>query len=226
MRGYEKSPLNQQYCRTFGGTLGGAIIKDKLFYFVSAEAKKESYPSSIYPGYTDSYITNDVAKRIADQYKKLTGFDEVYNQRDVESKSFGLLARIRLETSTRITSLALRYQHNNSYDDNSGLKSSTYTFGNSGYRMNNKTNAIGSRINSHLGQNLYNKLQSSASFIRDHRDVAYQGPTVQIKNTLRRDQRTTNTFHMGPEYSSGADYFNQDIYTFEQLVLVLGPAIP
>ena len=214
VRDYEKSPLNQQFTRTFGGTLGGAIIKDKLFYFVSAEAKKESYPSSIYPGYTDSYITNDVAKQIADQYKKLTGFDEVYNQRDVESKSFGLLARIDWNIN-KDHKLALRYQHNNSYDDNSGLKSSTYTFGNSGYRMNNKTNAIVAELTSHLGQNLYNELRASASFIRDHRDVAYQGPTVQIKNILGGDQKTTNTVNIGTEFSSGANYLDQDIYTFE-----------
>ena len=214
VRGYEKSPLNQQYTRTFGGTLGGAIIKDKLFYFVSAEAKKESYPSSIYPGYTDSYITNDVAKQIADQYKKLTGFDEVYNQRDVESKSFGLLARIDWNIN-KDHKLALRYQHNNSYDDNSGLGSSSYSFVNSGYRMNNKTNAIVAELTSHLGQNLYNELRASASFIRDHRDVAYQGPTVQIKNVLGGDQKTTNTVNIGTEFSSGANYLNQDIYTFE-----------
>ena len=214
VRDYEKSPLNQQFTRTFGGTLGGAIIKDKLFYFVSAEAKKESYPSSIYPGYTDSYITNDVAKQIADQYKKLTGFDEVYNQRDVESKSFGLLARIDWNIN-KDHKLALRYQHNNSYDDNSGLKSSTYTFGNSGYRMNNKTNAIVAELTSHLGQNLYNELRASASFIRDHREVAYQGPTVQIDNILGGDQKTTNTVNIGTEYSSGANYLDQDIYTFE-----------
>lgn len=214
VRDYEKSPLNQQFTRTFGGTLGGAIIKDKLFYFVSAEAKKESYPSSIYPGYTDSYITNDVAKQIADQYKKLAGFDEVYNQRDVESKSFGLLARIDWNIN-KDHKLALRYQHNNSYDDNSGLKSSTYTFGNSGYRMNNKTNAIVAELTSHLGQNLYNELRASASFIRDHRDVAYQGPTVQIDNILGGDQKTTNTVNIGTEYSSGANYLDQDIYTFE-----------
>lgn len=47
--------------------------------------------------------------------------------------------------------------------------------------MNNKTNSIVAELTSHLGQNLYNEFRASASFIRDHRDVAYQGPTVQIK---------------------------------------------
>lgn len=214
VRGYEKSPLTQQYTRTYGGTLGGAIVKDKLFYFVSAEAKKESYPSSVYPGYTDSYITNDVAKQIADQYQKLTGIQEGYGQPDIENKSFGLLARIDWNINQN-HKLALRYQHNNSYDDNYGVDSKTYMFTNSGYRMNNKTNSIVAELTSHLGQNLYNEFRASASFIRDHRDVAYQGPTVQIKNVRGYDQKTNITVNIGTEYSSGANYLDQDIYTFE-----------
>ena len=47
VRGYEKSPMSQQFDRTYGGTLGGAIIKNKLFYFVSAEGKKNSYPQAL-----------------------------------------------------------------------------------------------------------------------------------------------------------------------------------
>ena len=214
VRGYEKSPLTQQYTRTYGGTLGGAIVKDKLFYFVSAEAKKESYPSSVYPCYTDSYITNDVAKQIADQYQKLTGIQEGYGQPDIENKSFGLLARIDWNINQN-HKLALRYQHNNSYDDNYGVDSKTYMFTNSGYRMNNKTNSIVAELTSHLGQNLYNEFRASASFIRDHRDVAYQGPTVQIKNVRGYDQKTNITVNIGTEYSSGANYLDQDIYTFE-----------
>ena len=214
VRGYEKSPLNQQYTRTYGGTLGGAIVKDKLFYFVSAEAKKESYPSSVYPGYTDSYITNDVAKQIADQYAALTGIQEGYGQPDIENKSFGLLARIDWNINQN-HKLALRYQHNNSYDDNYSLGSTTYTFNNSGHRMNNKTNSIVAELNSHLGQNLYNELRASASFIRDHRNVGYQGPTVQIKNVKGADGKTGVTVNIGTEYSSGANYLDQDIYTVE-----------
>lgn len=214
VRGYEKSPLTQQYTRTYGGTLGGAIVKDKLFYFVSAEAKKESYPSSVYPGYTDSYITNDVAKQIADQYQKLTGIQDGYGQPNIDNKSFGLLARIDWNINQN-HKLALRYQHNNSYDDNYGVDSKTYMFTNSGYRMNNKTNSIVAELTSHLGQNLYNEFRASASFIRDHRDVAYQGPTVQIKNVKGYDQKTNITVNIGTEYSSGANYLDQDIYTFE-----------
>ena len=105
-----------QTLSAWSGTLGGAIIKDKLFYFVSAEAKKEAYPSSVYPGYTDNYMTPEVAKQIADKYQQYTGFQESYSARDVENKSFGLLARIDWNIN-KDHKLAVRYQHNNSFDD-------------------------------------------------------------------------------------------------------------
>ncbi len=214
IRGYEKSPMGQQYTRTYGGTLGGAIIKDKLFYFVSAEGKKESYPSSIYPGYTNNYLTASDAQKIAQKYQELTGFSEGYGQRNVDNKSFGLLARVDWNINQN-HKLAIRYQHNNSYDDNYGVSATSYMFNNSGYRMNNKTNSVVAELNSHLGQNLYNELRASASFIRDHRETAYQGPTVQIKNIYAADGKTRITANIGTEYSSGANYLDQDIYTFE-----------
>ena len=61
---------------------------------------------------------------------------------------------------------------------------------------------------------MYNELRASASFIRDHRNVAYQGPTVQISNIPAPDG-TNITANIGTEYSSGANYLDQDIYTFE-----------
>ena len=211
---YVKNPLGQQYTRTFGGTLGGAIIKDKLFYFVSAEGKKESYPSSIYPGYTSNYITSDVAQQIADKYREYTGIEEGYGQRNVDNKSFGLLARIDWNIN-QDHKLAIRYQHNNSFDDNYSPSSTAYRFNNSGYRMNNKTNSVVAELNSHIGQNLYNELRASASFVRDHRDIPYSAPTVQISNVPAGDGVSYVQANIGTEYSSGANYLNQDIYTFE-----------
>ena len=177
--------------------------------FVAQVLKKIFYNSV-----AELRITNDVAKQIADQYAKLTGIQEGYGQPDIENKSFGLLARIDWNINQN-HKLALRYQHNDSYDDNYGVGSKTYLFTNSGYRMNNKTNSIVAELTSHLGQNLYNEFRASASFIRDHRNVAYQGPTVQIKDVKGADGKTGITVNIGTEYSSGANYLDQDIYTFE-----------
>lgn len=214
VRNYEKSPLSQQYDRTYGGTLGGSIIKNKLFYFVSAEGQKNSYPSSVYPGYTSSYITDATAKQIADQYKNLTGINETYGPRDIEQKSFGLLARIDWNISEK-HKLAIRYQHNDSFKDVYGSNATNYYFGNSGYRMNNKTNSVVAELNSRLSDKLYNELRVSGTFVRDFRDSEYLGPNVQIKNVLGADGKTNITANIGTEYSSGANKLDQDVYSFE-----------
>ncbi|WP_304320853.1 TonB-dependent receptor [Phocaeicola plebeius] len=210
-RDYEKQKLGEQHTRTFGGTIGGALIKNKLFYFVSAEHKSDVYPNNIYPGYIDNYLTQDMADRIISKYQEYTGIKETYGPRDIENKSFGLLARIDWNINQN-HKLAIRYQHNNSYDDNLSLSSSSFRFNSSGYRMNNKTNSIVAELNSHLGESLYNELRASASFVRDNRDIDYNSATVQIKSA--NDNNNTK-IDMGTEYSSGANYLNQDIYTFE-----------
>ena len=214
IRNHAEYPMAQQFDRTYGGTLGGAFIKNKLFYFISAEGQKNSYPSSIYPGYTTSYITSAVAKQVADKYKDITGVSESYDQRDIEQKSFGLLARVDWNISDK-HKLAVRYQHNDSYKDVYGVGSTSYYFGNSGYRMNNKTNSFVAELNSHLSDKLYNELRASATFVRDNRDVDYLAPNIQIKNVLAADGKTNITMNIGTEFSSGANKLDQDVYSFE-----------
>lgn len=214
IRDYIKSPMSQQFDRTYGGTLGGAIVKNKLFYFVSAEGQKNSYPFSIYPGYTTNYITTATAKQIVDQYAKITGKSDAYNQRDIEQKSFGLLARLDWNINDN-HKLAVRFQHNNSYKDVYGANSTTYYFENSGYRMNNKTNSIVAELNSRLGDKMYNEFRASGTFVRDFRDTDYLGPNLQIKNVLAADGQTKITVNIGTEYSSGANKLDQDVYSFE-----------
>lgn len=210
---YAKSPLSQQYERTYGGTLGGAIIKDKLFYFVSAEGKKETYPSQYYAGYSSNYISTETAKVIADRYAELTGISENYDQRDVESKSFGLLARIDWNISDK-HKLAVRYQHNNSYADSYSAGSSTYYFANSGFRYNNKTNSLVAELNSHLSDAFYNELRASATYVRDHREVPYNAPNISISNVEGSDGSNYSVY-IGTEYSSGANELDQDVYSIE-----------
>lgn len=204
---YRKQKLNDQTTKTFGGSLGGAIIKNKLFYFVNAESRSEVYPSSVYPGYTKDYLTPDVAQKIANKYKDYTGIEESYGQHDIEQKSFSLLARIDWNINDK-HSLAFRYQHNNSYDDNYSLGGTAYTFNNSGYRMNNKTNSFVTELNSRLSESFYNEFRASATFVRDNRDIDYLAPTVQI-------EEGGIDINIGTEFSSGSNYLDQDIYTFE-----------
>lgn len=208
-----KSPLTQKYERTYGGTLGGAIVKDKLFFFVSAEGKRETSPSTYYAGCSSDYISVATAKQIADRYAALTGFKESWGQRDVERKSFGLLARIDWNINEK-HKLALRFQHNDSFKDSYGANSGTYTFVNSALRFTNKTNSIVAELNSHFSDVLYNEFRASANIIRDNREVPYKAANVYIQNVEGGDGKNYHV-NIGSDYSAAANWLDQDIYNIE-----------
>lgn len=211
IKGNAKQKLADQNMNTFGGTLSGPIIKDKLFFFVSAENKKETYPNSIYPGYQDGYLTTQEAQQILDKYKEYTGVSDSYANRDVTNKAFSLLGRIDWNINQN-NKLAFRYQHNNSYKDVYSPSAYTYTFANSGYKISDKTNSFVAELNSHINNSLYNEARVSATFVRDNRDVPYQAPNVYIKAI---DGSRKIAMNLGTDYSSGANSLNQDIYTIE-----------
>jgi hypothetical protein len=216
-----KSPLEKQSTKTAGFTFGGPIIKDKLFFFVNAEYKYNTYPSDYYPGYTSGYITDAEAKVIADKYAAITGDADSYGKRNLNTEGLSLLGRIDWNIDN-YNKFALRYQLNDSYEDVYGASSTTYYFANSSYRMKNKTNSLVAELNSHISNLLYNEARAGATYVRDNREVPYQGPNITINNLGGTFDATTNswstgkvTAYIGTEYSSGANKLNQDIYTFE-----------
>lgn len=209
----EKDPLTTQSTKVFGASLGGPIIKDKLFFFGNIEYKKDTYPTSYVPGQDKYFMTTDKAQTIADTYQKYSGHSDAFNSRDIDTKGLSVLGRIDWNINDN-NKFAFRYQLNDSYKDVYGAGSKTYYFNNSGYRMVNQTNSFVAELNSHINNSLYNEARFGASFVRDHREIPYSGPVVQIDNM--NDEGTDGLkAYIGTEYSSGANKLDQDIYTIE-----------
>ena len=225
----ERQPLTDETTKTFGGTIGGPIVKDKLFFFANLEYKKNEYPTSYVAGGADYFMTSEVAKAISDRYAEITGIRETYNRKNIEKKALALLGRVDWNISTR-NKLSLRYQLNDSYSDKWSLGAHSFNFDNSSYRMVNKTHTFSLEWNSHFRDNLYNELRAGATLVRDDRDVKFQGPTIYITHAGLYDLASgmeyttdpvtgfkygTNTINIGTEYSSGVNTLKQDIFTLE-----------
>lgn len=200
-----KQKLTDETTKTFGFTFGGPIIKDKLFFFTSLEYKKNSYPSSYYPqdGY---FLSPETAQLMVDKYEKATGIKESYAPRNITTQGWSVLGRLDWNINNN-NKLSFRYQFNDSYKDVYGSGNYTYYFANSTYKMVNKTNSFVAELNSHINNSLYNELRAGVTFVRDHREIPYAGPAIYITGS--------NTVNMGTEYSSGANYLDQNIWTFE-----------
>ncbi len=206
------SPLSRQNERTFGGTLGGAFVKDKLFYFASVEAHRQNTPATYYAGYTSAYLTSETAQQIADRYTQLTGLTDSYGPRDVERKSLGVLARVDWNIS-EAHHLSVRYQYNNSFADDYRSSSWKYYFENSGFRYVNRTHSVVGELNSHFSPSLYNELRVGGTFVRDHHEAPYNGPSVDIQSVYGGNGTSHYEVSIGTEYSSGRNEVNQNVYT-------------
>jgi len=216
-----EAKLNTQSTKTAGFTVGGPIIKDKLFFFAGAEYKYDTYPSDYYPGYTSKYVSTAEAQAIVNKYAQITGNKDVFSKQNVNTKGLSLLGRLDWNINDN-NKFSFRYQLNDSYKDINGSGSTSYYFGNSAYRMIDKTNSFVAELNSHISNTLYNEARVGATLVRDNREVPYQAPNVQIKNLGGSYDVTSNSWstgtvtgNIGTEYSSGANVLNQNIYTFE-----------
>ena len=216
-----KAKLTNESTKTAGFTLGGPILKDKLFFFANAEYKYDTYPSSYYPGYSTSYVSAAEAQAIAGHYADITHITESTAQPNINTKGLSMLGRIDWNIDKN-NKFVFRYQYNNSYKDVNGSSSTTYYFDNSNYRILDKTHSLVAELNSHISNLLYNEARATATYVRDQRQVPYMGPTVYIKNLGGSYNSSTNSWStgsdfcdIGTDYSSGANKLNQDIYTLE-----------
>ncbi len=210
---YEESRMPEQNTKTFGASIAGPIVKDKLFYFVNVESKTDLSPSPFYAGVNDSYLSKDVAQQIADKYADLTGNQETFAQRDKGQDQLSAIARLDWNIN-QANKLSVRYQHSTSSKDNYSPSNTKYIFENSGFQYSNATNSVVAELTSRISDNLHNEFRASASFVRDSRSLPYQGPSVEIQNVPAPDG-TQMYINIGTEKNSGANSLNQDVYTVE-----------
>lgn len=219
-RSGREDKYQNEVTKTFGATIGGPIIKDKLFFFVNAEYKKNTYPASYYAGAPGYFMTPEVAKAIADRYAAITGIRDVYNRRDIDMQAFSLMGRLDWNINTN-NKLSFRYQLNDSYKDSYSSGFKTYMFNNSGFRRNNTMHSFVAELNSHLSKTLYNELRAGLTIVEDHRSIPYLGPTIRITNVGSYDVATNteasgnDEIRLGTEYSSGLNSLDQKIWVFE-----------
>ncbi len=137
--------------KVFGGSVGGAIIKDKLFFFINAEKEKSTKPGQVWlakrPGVTDGNPQETPV--LATDLDRLSAFlkqEYGYETGNYEGYNFGLdnykiLGRIDWNISNKHR-LTLRYNQSKTEEDDQINNSSTIgsSFGNG--RRGGKTSGM------------------------------------------------------------------------------------
>ena len=222
----EKLPKTESYKNNqLGFSVGGPIIKNKLFFFLNGETTKRTTPGSNILANRGTGAANEsnvkasdldlVKKTLIDNYGYDPGVYEGFNN---EQKANNITAKIDWNISEK-HKFTLRYNHLDSYRDinpsgsnsNSGRGPSlnSMIFSNLRYRQNNNINSITAELNSTFNSKYANQIQVVYSAFRDYREpMGTAFPTVDIENG-----NGANYISFGQEPFSGLNKLNQNLFS-------------
>ena len=205
---------------TYGFTLGGPIIKNKLFFFVNAEYSQTPSvavrwrASENGVGNSDKYLAYtsvEDMERVKNHVMTKYGYDTgSYTDFPADESNVKLLARLDWNINDA-HKLALRYNYTNNTGWNGPNASSmdggtrsayartslySMAFANSMYSMNNLVHSVSLDLNSRLGDNLSNQFLATFSKLDDVRGTnSSEFPFIDIQ-----DGTNTNTQYMALGY--------------------------
>lgn len=186
-----------------GATIGGPIIKDKVFFFISGEQERITQPATtltaIKPGQTAvPGVTSQAVADTLDAIKAFLiskfGYDPgKYQDYNYRTQSDKITARVDWNINDKNT-FTIKYNYLKSLRDivpsNSGAIGSRQPsnfglpFSGAGYTINNNFNIFIAELNTRINNRSNNKLQVGYSQLRDFRSSLASGnfPLVDILN--------------------------------------------
>ena len=194
--------------KTYGASIGGPIVKDKIHFFVNAEVQDDQTPTAFnfgtYRGDTDQAGLNSLRDFVNNTYgydpgQFLTATDELTGL-----KLFGKLD-INLSQDQKLT---IRHQYTKAENTNqNGSSSGTINYSNNGVFFPSTTNSFALELNSRFSDKISNNLILGYTSVLDDRDpIGQDFPRVVIQDGDGRIQ-------FGSEEFSTANQLDQKIFT-------------
>ncbi len=169
------APLTSFTDQWLGARVGGPVVENELFFFVSGELKQRQDPREVgindtttNPNFpVDAATINEIIQIARDRYGYETGDFSLY---EPETQDFKLFGRLDWNLS-QMHRLTLRHNFLTATLDR-GIDRDAFnlTLNNGGYKFDNTSNQTVLQLNSVLGENMSNELRVSALFVRDFRD--------------------------------------------------------
>ena len=207
----------------FGWTLGGPIIRDKLFLFTNGEFEINSAPTNppfvplggaIDAGAEEANLHPDSAARFVSVLSGF-GFDDAgtSEQISIDNPRTNLFGRLDWNISENHRA-AFRWNYSRARQDGSPFRTNfTYALTSNGFDFKSVTNSWVAQLFSNLGS-FDNELLVSLETIRDDRDPVVPWPAVVVgvqSDFGGGDIRTTEVV-AGAEEFSQLNVLNQDVF--------------
>jgi hypothetical protein len=220
-----------------GASVGGPIIENKLFFFISGEQERVSQPATTLvankPGQTAvpgviSQAIADTLDALKDFLMKKYGYNPgEYQNYNYRTQSDKLTARVDWNIN-KANTLTLKYNYLKSLRDisasNSGAPNGNrqpsnngLPFSGSGYTINNNFNIFIAELNTRISNRFSNKLQLGYSALRDFR-ASLAGSDFPLVDILNPQGQTYTSFGYEPFTYNNLLYSDiyqvSDIFTY------------
>jgi len=192
---------------TYGGSLGGAIIKNKLFFFAAAEHYEKTSPLAF-----DPTISGSGSSANADTLKQLRQF--LIDTWKFDPGEYGAITKKNFSTSVfgRIDwnindhhKLTIRHSYVHGANDIISRSATSIVFSNGGYKFINTSNSTVVELNSTFNSGSSNVLRVVYNNVKDLRQsVSFPALTI-LNNGV--------TYNVGSDFSSQVNSLDQDIIT-------------
>lgn len=190
--GFDLGERQTESTSSYGFTLGGPIIKNKLFFFVNAETENSPQPIHVWKLSTDGVANADanisrVTANDMEQFKTALVEKYGYNPGSYTDFSGGnknnkILARLDWNINDK-NKFTIRYNYTKNVADIATNATSTagtkltsgrisqnaMSFRNNNYSMDNLVNTMTAELNSKLNDNISNQILGTYTMIRDVR---------------------------------------------------------
>jgi hypothetical protein len=219
--GLAERPIAEFKEDQYGLRFGGRILRDKLFFFASAERNTRSAPTGVSAdGSTATQYNNpaqaaEFRQLLIDRYSYDPGGLGDFNQERDSDLAF-LRFDFNFGPSHQMT---LRHNYVDASSDVVADRSTTrFRFETAIYAIADETNSTVLQLNSVFGDNSFNVGRVGYQTIRDSRTVPVIFPTIDIGPVARQPQLSAGT-----ERFSGANALDQDILEItDDFTLVTG----
>lgn len=194
----------------YGASLGGPIIRDRLFFFTNVEIQDDATPR---PYDFGTYLGNSgqqELEQLRDHLINTYGYDPGMFGTDVNNELKGLKffgkVDYNINANHRIT-LRHNYTRAEQYERYAG-SANTVNYANNGLYFPSITNSSALELNSRFGNRFSNNLILGYTRVRDDRDpIGGDFPYVFIEDG------GTNLIRFGSEEFSTGNQLNQDIFS-------------